>query len=165
MSARVGDEVGRVAAVLGLTDVERRAPRTATLAIILGALVAFRPLSIDMCLPALPAMAAQFHAGASVVQLTLTSCVFGLGLGQLVVGPLSDTLGRRGPLLVGYTVFSVVCALAPSVTALVAFRLLQALSGSAGLVSPEPWSATCTPAARWPGSSRRFGSRRAENNA
>ncbi len=112
-------------------------PRTTVLAAILGSLVAFGPLSIDMYLPALPAMAQEFRAGASEVQLTLTSCVFGLGLGQLVIGPLSDAVGRRRPLLVGlagYAVFSVACALAPSPSALVVFRLLQALSGSAGLV-------------------------------
>lgn len=114
-----------------------RRPRSVRLIVILGALSAFGPLSIDMYLPALPAMSQQFHAGAWQVQLTLTACVVGLGAGQLVAGPLSDTLGRRRPLLVGlllYAAFSVGCALAPAIPTLIGFRLLQALGGAAGLV-------------------------------
>jgi MFS transporter, DHA1 family, multidrug resistance protein len=109
----------------------------ARLVLILGALSAFGPLSVDMYLPSLPAMAAAFRAPATAVELTLTGCVLGLGLGQLVVGPLSDTLGRRRPLLAGmalYTVFSAACAIAPSVYLLVVFRVLQALGGAAGIV-------------------------------
>jgi DHA1 family bicyclomycin/chloramphenicol resistance-like MFS transporter len=90
-----------------------------------------------MYLPSLPAMAAGFRAPATAVELTLTGCVVGLGLGQLIVGPLSDTLGRRRPLLAGmvlYTVFSAACAMAPSVYLLVLFRVLQALGGAAGIV-------------------------------
>jgi DHA1 family bicyclomycin/chloramphenicol resistance-like MFS transporter len=109
----------------------------ARLVLILGALSAFGPLSVDMYLPSLPAMAAGFRAPATAVELTLTGCVVGLGLGQLIVGPLSDTLGRRRPLLAGmvlYTVFSAACAMAPSVYLLVLFRVLQALGGAAGIV-------------------------------
>jgi MFS transporter, DHA1 family, multidrug resistance protein len=105
--------------------------------VILGSLSAFAPLSIDMYLPAFPALSAGLRASPSAVQLTLTSCLVGLAVGQLVAGPLSDTLGRRRPLLVGlvvYTVFSAVCAVAPSVYALVALRLAQGLGGAAGLV-------------------------------
>src|ERR1700743_3639459 len=107
------------------------------LVVLLGALSAFAPLSIDMYLPAFPSLAADLHAGPSAVQLTLTACLVGLAAGQLVVGPLSDTLGRRRPLLVGlacYTVLSAACCVAPSVWALAGLRLLQGFGGSAGLV-------------------------------
>jgi DHA1 family bicyclomycin/chloramphenicol resistance-like MFS transporter len=107
------------------------------LVVILGSLSAFAPLSIDMYLPAFPSLAVDLHAGPSAVQLTLTACLVGLAGGQLVVGPLSDTLGRRRPLLVGlacYTVLSAACLVAPSVWALAGLRLLQGFGGSAGLV-------------------------------
>src|SRR5215212_7184692 len=99
----------------------------------LGAMTAFAPLSIDMYLPALPTLAAYFRTGASGVQLTLSAFFFGLALGQATVGPLSDALGRRRPLLVGlavYTLASALCATAPSITALVALRF----AGAAGIV-------------------------------
>ncbi|HEX3592595.1 MAG TPA: Bcr/CflA family multidrug efflux MFS transporter [Pseudonocardiaceae bacterium] len=107
------------------------------LVLILGSLSAFGPLSIDMYLPAFPSLAADLHAGPSAVQLTLTACLVGLASGQLLVGPLSDTLGRRRPLLVGltcYTVLSAACLVAPSIWALAGLRLLQGFGGSAGLV-------------------------------
>ncbi|MBY0429799.1 MAG: multidrug effflux MFS transporter, partial [Rhodospirillales bacterium] len=103
----------------------------------LGAVTALGPLSIDMYLPALPSLAADFRADPSLVQLTLSACILGLALGQLVVGPLSDIHGRRRPLLVGlaaYAAASLLCALAPSAGALIAMRFLQGLAGSAGLV-------------------------------
>jgi len=111
--------------------------RRIRLLIILGALSAFAPLSIDMYLPALPALGRGFGASASQVQLTLSGCLLGLALGQLVAGPLSDALGRRRPLLVGvaaYTVASLLCVLAPSVGALVVLRFVQGLAGAAGIV-------------------------------
>ncbi|HEY4021358.1 MAG TPA: Bcr/CflA family multidrug efflux MFS transporter [Pseudonocardiaceae bacterium] len=111
--------------------------RSARLVVILGALSAFGPLSNDMYLPAFPSILADLHADASSVQLTLAACMVGLALGQLIAGPFSDSLGRRGPLLVGlavFTVFSAVCALAPSVYLLTVVRFIQALGGAAGLV-------------------------------
>ncbi|HWC79083.1 MAG TPA: Bcr/CflA family multidrug efflux MFS transporter [Pseudonocardiaceae bacterium] len=110
---------------------------TVRLVLILGSLSSFGPLSIDMYLPAFPSIAGDLHAGPSAVQLTLTACLVGLAVGQLVTGPLSDTLGRKRPLMVGlvlYVLLSVGCALAPSVGALIGFRFLQALGGGAGLV-------------------------------
>jgi DHA1 family bicyclomycin/chloramphenicol resistance-like MFS transporter len=112
-------------------------PHQVRLVVILGSLSAFAPLSIDMYLPAFPAISAGLHAGPSAVQLTLTTCLIGLALGQLVAGPLSDAFGRRRPLLVGlavYTVLSAACIAAPSVYALVGLRFVQGLGGSAGLV-------------------------------
>jgi DHA1 family bicyclomycin/chloramphenicol resistance-like MFS transporter len=118
-------------------DDEPAQRRSARLVVILGALSAFGPLSNDMYLPAFPSISADLHADASSVQLTLAACMVGLALGQLVAGPLSDSLGRRRPLLVGlavFTVFSAVCAVAPSVYLLTGVRFVQALGGAAGLV-------------------------------
>ncbi|MGP4017101.1 Bcr/CflA family multidrug efflux MFS transporter [Saccharopolyspora sp. 5N708] len=112
-------------------------PRRAKYVLILGSLSAFGPLSIDMYLPAFPTIAAELHSGPSQVQLSLTACTIGLALGQLVAGPLSDTFGRRRPLLVGLVVFtlgSLLCAFAPSAYALVGMRLVQGLGGAAGIV-------------------------------
>ncbi len=105
--------------------------------LILGGLSAFGPLSIDMYLPGLPHLTHDLGATPSTGQLTLTACVLGLALGQLLAGPLSDNLGRRRPLLVGlaaYAVTSAVCALAPTIWALIALRFLQGLAGAAGIV-------------------------------
>ncbi len=105
--------------------------------VLLGSLTAFGPLSIDMYLPALPAIARDLAASESVVQLTLTACLVGLALGQIVAGPLSDSLGRRRPLLIGvagYVVVSLLCAIAPSAWLLVVLRLIQGLTGAAGIV-------------------------------
>ncbi|MCD7439400.1 multidrug effflux MFS transporter [Streptomyces lincolnensis] len=105
--------------------------------LILGGLTATPPLSMDMYLPALPEVTDSLHAPAATVQLTLTACLLGMALGQLVVGPMSDRWGRRRPLLAGlavYVVATVLCALAPTVGLLVAFRLLQGLAGAAAIV-------------------------------
>jgi DHA1 family bicyclomycin/chloramphenicol resistance-like MFS transporter len=113
------------------------AERQVKLVLIVGALSAFAPLSIDMYLPALPAMTHELGGTASLVQLTLTACLLGLALGQVLAGPLSDQLGRRRPLLVGliaYAAASILCALAPSVGALIAVRLAQGIAGAAGIV-------------------------------
>ena len=107
------------------------------LALILGGLTAFAPLSIDMYLPGLPALGAELSASASTVQLTLTACMAGLAIGQLVAGPLSDRFGRRPPLLAGvagYTLASALCAIAPTVWALAGLRFAQGATGAAGIV-------------------------------
>jgi DHA1 family bicyclomycin/chloramphenicol resistance-like MFS transporter len=103
----------------------------------LGLLTAVGPFSLDAYLPALPAIAADLAASTTTVQLSLTACLLGLGFGQLIVGPLGDRFGRRGPILVGvalYTVASLGCALAPSAEALIVWRGAQGLGGAAGLV-------------------------------
>jgi MFS transporter, DHA1 family, multidrug resistance protein len=107
------------------------------LVFLLGGLSAFGPLSLDMYLPAFPALGAELHAAPSHVQLTLTACLVGLATGQLVAGPASDARGRRRPLLVGlagYALGSALCAAAPSIWALVALRLCQGFAGAAGIV-------------------------------
>src|SRR5881227_4053565 len=88
------------------------------LVLILGGLSAFGPLSMDMYLPGLPGLTKELGASASAGQLTLTGCMLGIAVGQLFVGPLSDAMGRRRPLLaglVGYILASVACAVAPSI--------------------------------------------------
>ncbi|MEV6863139.1 multidrug effflux MFS transporter [Streptosporangium subroseum] len=107
------------------------------LLLILGALSAIGPLSIDMYLPALPAIAGEMATGQAEVQLTLTACLIGVAVGQVIAGPLSDVRGRRTPLLLGiaaYAVASLLCAFSPSVYGLVGFRLLQGIAGGAALV-------------------------------
>ncbi len=104
---------------------------------VLGALSAFGPLSIDMYLPGLPSISRDLSAPASAAQLTVTACLVGLGVGQLFAGPISDALGRRRPLLIGlvaYVVASLLCAAAPSVWALVGVRFIQGLAGAVGIV-------------------------------
>src|SRR5207245_1576428 len=109
----------------------------ARLFVLLGGLTAFGPLSIDMYLPALPAIGRDLAASESLIQLTLTACLIGLAIGQVVAGPVSDALGRRQPLLIGvagYVLASLLCAVAPTAPILVALRLLQGLAGAAGIV-------------------------------
>src|SRR5439155_19394433 len=115
-----------------LTTVDVSPAQRLRLYLVLAALTILGPFAIDMYLPGLPALARDLNAGESASQLTLTACLIGLALGQLVAGPLSDSLGRRRPLLVGlagYAAASVLCALATSIELLVAFRLLQGLAG------------------------------------
>ncbi|MEV7283661.1 multidrug effflux MFS transporter [Streptomyces sp. NPDC093252] len=116
----------------------RAARRTGLLVtLILGGLTATPPLAMDMYLPALPEVTDSLHAPAATVQLTLTACLAGMALGQLVVGPMSDRWGRRRPLLIGLAVYvlaTALCAVAPNVETLVAFRLAQGLAGASGIV-------------------------------
>ena len=104
---------------------------------LLGVLTAFAPLSIDMYLPALPALETYFKATEGAVQLTLAMFIVGFSLGQTLYGPLTDRFGRKPPLYIGmvvYTISSGACALAASVGALTALRLLQSLGACAGSV-------------------------------
>lgn len=107
------------------------------LPVILGMLAAFAPLAIDMYLPALPDMATALGSDAGGAQLTIASYFVGMGLGQLIYGPLTDRFGRRPPLFVGVGLFllaSLACALAQSMPEMVALRFVQALGGCAGMV-------------------------------
>jgi DHA1 family bicyclomycin/chloramphenicol resistance-like MFS transporter len=103
----------------------------------LGLVTAIGPLSLDMYLPAFPGIADDLGVPAAQVQLSLTTCLIGLALGQLICGPLSDRWGRRRPVIVGvaaYTVFSLLCTLAPSAPLLAGVRLLQGIAGGVGVV-------------------------------
>ena len=108
--------------------------RYVQLVLVLGALIALGPLSIDMYLPAFPALSAELGASDSATQLTLTGMLAGLAFGQLLIGPLSDAFGRKRPLLLGlatHAVASVLAALAPSIYLLAGVRVLQGFAGAA----------------------------------
>lgn len=105
--------------------------------LLLGALTAIGPLSIDMYLPAFPAAEKALQAAPGSMEYTLSSFFIGMALGQLFYGPLSDRFGRRRPLLAGlalYTLASLGCAYAANVPMLVGLRFLEALGGCAGMV-------------------------------
>lgn len=102
--------------------------------LVLGALIAIGPLTIDTYLPALPSITRDLGASESAVQLTLTGILLGMGLGQLLVGPLADAVGRRRPLIAGLALHiaaSVFCAFAPSIELLTVGRVLQGLGNAA----------------------------------
>jgi DHA1 family bicyclomycin/chloramphenicol resistance-like MFS transporter len=112
-------------------------PDRTRMIVVLGALVALGPLTIDMYLPALPKIAADLSVSSSVAQLTLTGTLAGLALGQLIVGPLSDSLGRRRPLMAGivlHMLASVLCLFAPNIVVLGVGRALQGMGAAAAMV-------------------------------
>lgn len=105
--------------------------------LVLGALEAFGPLSMDLYLPQLPQLARTLDTSDALGQATMSVCMIGLGLGQLIAGPLSDRFGRKRPLVTGvilFAVLSAVCAVAPTIEVLLVARFLQGLAGSAGVV-------------------------------
>ena len=107
------------------------------LTVFLGIMTAMAPLSTDMYLPALPEMSMDFGISASLTQLTLTMTMFGMALGQMFMGPLSDRFGRKIPLLCGMAVFTAAsfgACLADSITIFLVFRFLQGFSGASGIV-------------------------------
>ncbi|WP_245994583.1 multidrug effflux MFS transporter [Nocardioides immobilis] len=102
--------------------------------LLLGSMIAIGPLTVDTYLPALPQIGDDLAASDSAVQLTLTGMLLGLGIGQLVVGPLSDSFGRRRPLIAGLCAHagaSILCALAPTIAVLAVVRVMQGLSCAA----------------------------------
>ncbi|MFD3812125.1 multidrug effflux MFS transporter [Rhodococcus sp. NPDC058639] len=112
-------------------------PFSAKLIAVLALLAAVAPLAIDMYLPAFPEMAEEFDTSASAIQLTLTTFLLGMAIGQLVFGPLSDRFGRRPLLLVGTlacAAFSAASALAPTIELLAGARFVQGFAGAAGIV-------------------------------
>ncbi|WP_407952121.1 multidrug effflux MFS transporter [Plantactinospora sonchi] len=104
------------------------------LVLVLGSLIAIGPLTIDMYLPALPSIATDFETPSAAVQLTLTGTLAGLAFGQLLIGPFSDAVGRRTPLLAGlalHIVASALCVIAPNIGVLGTLRVLQGLGVAA----------------------------------
>lgn len=104
---------------------------------VLALLSAVAPLATDMYLPGFPRMAEDLGASVASTQLTLTSFLFGLAGGQLVIGPLSDRFGRRRPLLIGTALAilaGALCVVAPNIETLIALRALQGIGGAAGVV-------------------------------
>ncbi len=105
--------------------------------LILGGLTAFGPLSTDMYLPSLPTVSHDLGATMPETQMTLTAAIFGLSLGQIISGPISDARGRRLPLLISialYALMSLFCIVAPSVGVLSILRFVQGIAGAAGIV-------------------------------
>lgn len=114
-----------------------RGKAAVALVALLGTLTAIGPLSIDMYLPAFPQIADDLSAAPSEVQLSLTTLLVGMAVGQLVTGPLSDRLGRRTPVIIGmvaYALLSLLCAFAPSTGMLAAIRFAQGFAGGMGTV-------------------------------
>jgi DHA1 family bicyclomycin/chloramphenicol resistance-like MFS transporter len=102
--------------------------------LILGALTALGPFTMDTYLPSMPIIESNFHVSTAAIQLTLTATTIGFGLGQLIVGPWSDKVGRRLPLIFATSVHILATlgvALSPNVEVLSAFRLLQGLGAAA----------------------------------
>ncbi len=107
------------------------------LAVLLGSLGILGPFTIDTYLPSFPTIVDEFNTTASLVQISLTSCLLGLGLGQLVIGPLSDVKGRRKPLLffLGlYILASLACSFSPNIYFLIGCRFVQGFAASGGIV-------------------------------
>ncbi|MBQ7497066.1 MAG: multidrug effflux MFS transporter [Selenomonas sp.] len=107
------------------------------LTVFLGMMTAMAPLSTDMYLPSLPVMQADFGISASLVQLTLTMTMLGMALGQIFAGPVSDYYGRKKPLIIGMTAFTVAtigCVLAENIMAFLCFRFVMGFAGASGIV-------------------------------
>ncbi|MCM3541442.1 Bcr/CflA family multidrug efflux MFS transporter [Priestia megaterium] len=107
------------------------------LAILLGSLGLLGPFTIDTYLPSFPTIVKDFHTTASLVQISLTACLLGLGAGQLFIGPLSDVKGRRKPLLLFLCVYllaSLTCSFSPNIYFLIVARFVQGFSAAGGLV-------------------------------
>lgn len=114
-----------------------RAAASSLLPGLLLLLTVFGPISMDLYLPALPALTGELGASTSIAQLTVTACLIGLAVGQLVAGPVSDRHGRRGILLIGivaYIATSLLCAVSPTVELLILARFVQGLTGGVGIV-------------------------------
>lgn len=110
------------------------------LPLLLGFLQAVGPISIDMYLPAFPAIEHDFHAPAGAAQITLATWILGLSVGQLAQGALADRFGRRNPLLVSTGIYALACcgcALAPSIAWLAFWRFVAAIGGSASMIVPR----------------------------
>ncbi len=119
------------------TPVAAHAPPSAGLILLLGSMTAVGAMSTDLYLPSLPTLGRALGASPGAVGATISAFMLGMGLGQLVHGPLSDRYGRRRPLIAGLTLYiaaSTLCATAPSIGVLTLGRLLQGLGGCAALV-------------------------------
>lgn len=115
-------------------------PKFLRIAVVLGLLSAIGPFAIDMYLPALPSIGEDLHAGTSAVQMSLLIFFLSMGFGQILVGPISDMVGRKLPLYGGLALFmigGIGSAMAPTIEWLIAFRFLQGLGASAGMAIPR----------------------------
>ncbi|MCJ8008689.1 multidrug effflux MFS transporter [Lederbergia wuyishanensis] len=106
-------------------------------ALLLAAFSALGPFTFDMYLPAFPQLTEFFGTSASAIQVSITACLLGVGVGQIVMGPLSDVHGRRKPLWIAMIVYAIAsfgCALSPNIATFIALRFLQGFAASAGMV-------------------------------
>jgi DHA1 family bicyclomycin/chloramphenicol resistance-like MFS transporter len=125
-----------------MTTIERKTSRPGftegrAFVILLGALTAFDPLSIDMYLPAFPRIQKDLGTTYAAVELSLSAFFIGMATGQLVYGPLADRFGRKKPLLFGMLIYmcaTLGCAFSTNIAMLILFRVLQAFGGCAGMV-------------------------------
>ncbi|WP_432524636.1 multidrug effflux MFS transporter [Kineococcus sp. SYSU DK006] len=119
------------------TAPDSRTRSTAGLVVLLGTMAALGAVTIDLYLPSLPEVAEDLATTGARTQMTITGVLVGSAVGQLVVGPLSDTFGRRRPAIVGFAVYvlaCLLCSIAPNLPALVAFRVLAGAGAAAGAV-------------------------------
>jgi len=120
-----------------VTERDRRSPISIPAYLVLGALTMITPLSTNLYVPALPTIAAAFDASPAAAEVTVSAALIGIAAGQLVIGSISDRLGRRIPALVGtggFVVTSILCAFAPTLPALILLRFLQGFMGASGVV-------------------------------
>ncbi|OOF55338.1 multidrug effflux MFS transporter [Rodentibacter myodis] len=109
----------------------------AFLAILLGVLSAFGPFVVDLYLPSLPQLAAFFTTTVSMTQLTLTTAMIGLAVGQLLLGPISDKFGRKKPLIISlliYILSSFLIIFSPNIETMIFLRIVQGLSSAGSVV-------------------------------
>ena len=107
------------------------------LVLLLGVLSAFGPFVVDLYLPSLPQLASFFETSASMTQLTLTTAMIGLAVGQLLLGPLSDKFGRKIPLIISlviYIISTVLIVYAPNIESMIVLRVIQGLSSAGSVV-------------------------------
>ena len=107
------------------------------LVLLLGVLSAFGPFVVDLYLPSLPQLASFFETSASMTQLTLTTAMIGLAVGQLLLGPLSDKFGRKIPLIISlviYIISTVLIVYAPNIEAMIVLRVIQGLFSAGSVV-------------------------------
>lgn len=126
------DQAVQVPAVPTITSRRRLA-----YVLILGSLIALGPFTVDLYLPAFPTVAADLQASDAAIQMTLTTTMIGFGVGQLVVGPLSDAVGRKKPLLIAtalHVLASLAVVVAPTVEWVMVARLFQGIGAAGGAV-------------------------------
>ena len=107
------------------------------LVLLLGVLSAFGPFVVDLYLPSLPQLASFFETSASMTQLTLTTAMIGLAVGQLLIGPLSDKFGRKKPLIISlviYIISTVLIVFSPNIETMIVLRVIQGLSSAGSVV-------------------------------
>src|SRR5699024_7194459 len=118
-----------------VSDLAPRSPRpSAKFILLMGAMAALPAVTTDMYLPSLPVVATELDTTAALVQGTITGVLIGGGVGQLLIGPLSDRYGRRRPVMIGvaiHVITSILRAVAPGIVPLIALRMIQGLGNTA----------------------------------